>query len=81
MKRIYLTIAAQPTKDYPFCIVVTDAAGKQISQEHLVRSRRDGIIFGNGLRAGLIQAGNDSRSDAFRDYEVNVVVDPRIAGE
>ena len=71
MKCIYLTIAERPTKDYPFAVVVMDG-GKAVSQETLVRSRRDGVICGSGIWQGLAIA------NASFGYPGNVVVDPRI---
>lgn len=63
-------IAAAPTNDYPFAVVVKED-NRAISQEILVRSRRDALLTGNGVIHGLLVSGT-------RNVGANVVFDPRI---
>lgn len=65
MKTILVTVAKNPTLDYPFAVSIDDG------QEDLCRSLRDCLLVANGMQAGLMHVR----------VRCNIVWDPRLRRE
>ena len=79
MKRVLITFAQRPTAEYPLAVVVLDDAPGALvprSQDHQVRSVRDGRLFANGMCAGGTWSHEGRRVPG--DWPVNPELDPRL---
>lgn len=77
MKKVLITFAEKPIKNYPLAVVVIDPDNKHWpdgrGQDYLVRSVRDGMILGNGICAGARIA-----IPFNHDWPVNPELDERL---
>jgi hypothetical protein len=76
MKRVLVTFAERPMKDYPLAVVVVDEDGSR-GQEVLVRSVRDGRLVGNGIIHGALIALRGNRDEHLK-WPANVEIDERL---
>lgn len=79
MKKVLITFAERPTKDYPLAVVIIDdTIGARVprSQDYGVRSIREGRIFANGLCTGAMHAASNSN-----DWPINPELDARLKFE
>lgn len=63
---VLATIAKNPTHAYPFAVVAIDPE-EQPRQEITCRSRRDCLIAGNAIAAGLMFAGEKCNPNTVFD--------------